>query len=353
MPFFIENTTKCAICDQLISHVMESTILPYIHPEEFPHLKNFARRYVHRNCYNSWEHQSDYSNGSFKLVKNAESNNPNSNTLYMDKLIIVRHVKGHEYSINDFETQLDFNFREENINTAIENLEQVLSSDEIKVEVGDWKLSKNSNAVHFMKYYDEEPVDLVYLSHARFEEWKEAIDILKKHSGIAKTSEANEMGDGTELILKNYSLFGKFASYDKGKLTELTEPTENYKGFYQSHALGTICFSQSPLPVLDIKGKQYDLSNIKAVEYHAEGDQRTVKIIDSANQLIEEFKYEVKTIKQHQFDRYGKQWIKQFAQKFAGKDVKTRRNRRDDDQNLSPSREEPINKVESNIRSEL
>eukprot|EP01084_Bolivina_argentea_P024322 45337_1 len=65
-----------------------------------------------------------------------------------------------------------------------------------------------------------------------------------------------------------------------------------------------------------------------------------------------EFKYEVKTIKQHQFDRYGKQWIKQFAQKFAGKDVKTRRNRRDDDQNLSPSREEPI-KVESNIRSEL
>ncbi|MEQ8998672.1 MAG: hypothetical protein RID53_19405 [Coleofasciculus sp. B1-GNL1-01] len=73
MPFFIQNVTKCAICDQVIDNRYDAAQLPYIHPKVSSSLAQLARRFVHRSCWREWKDANLFSTAAFNLAKEVNS----------------------------------------------------------------------------------------------------------------------------------------------------------------------------------------------------------------------------------------------------------------------------------------
>lgn len=60
MSFFIPGRTTCAICTRGIEHRSQAARLPVVDPAQAPHLAPHARRYVHRDCWETWSEQDAY-----------------------------------------------------------------------------------------------------------------------------------------------------------------------------------------------------------------------------------------------------------------------------------------------------
>ncbi len=111
MPFFIPATTTCAICEKSIKKRIDALVLTYADPADVGKLAMLSRSYVHRGCWETWEHRNAYAESSRKLNLRP---GPTSDQLVMERNGVF---------LYDRETQLD--------------IEDVYVACELELSVGD------------------------------------------------------------------------------------------------------------------------------------------------------------------------------------------------------------------------
>ncbi|MFP4104401.1 hypothetical protein [Coleofasciculus sp.] len=103
MPFFIQNVTKCAICNQVIDNRYDAAQLPYIHPKVSSSLAQLARRFVHRSCWRKWKEANLFSTAAFNLAKQVNSHDTALQIEFAsDKLIVFWVAAMSSYRLQDF-----------------------------------------------------------------------------------------------------------------------------------------------------------------------------------------------------------------------------------------------------------
>lgn len=103
MPFFIQNVTKCAICDHVIDNRYDAAQLPYIHPKVSSSLAQLARRFVHRSCWRGWKDANLFSTAAFNLAKEVNSHESALKLEFAsDGLIVFWVAAMNSYRLQDF-----------------------------------------------------------------------------------------------------------------------------------------------------------------------------------------------------------------------------------------------------------
>ncbi len=76
MSFFLPGTTKCTICGLQIAKRIDAARLRYAHPKDVGDVAMHGRSFVHRRCWDEWEHRAAYADSSRQLLLNHDPVEP-------------------------------------------------------------------------------------------------------------------------------------------------------------------------------------------------------------------------------------------------------------------------------------
>lgn len=95
------------------------------------------------------------------------------------------------------------------------------------------------------------------------------------------------------MIFKHYIEYSRYLKEEADVTQEIPNYVGEYDGYFQDHDLGLVLCDTEVKTHLQVGKQKYDVRNLKAVEYIADGENRIVQFISTDDQPIAKFEYKV------------------------------------------------------------
>jgi hypothetical protein len=183
MSFYIEKTTKCLICGEVIDSFKEAVLLPYIMADQNSPLTYFVKNYVHRQCFDTWNKHYEFVQSSFKLGERMIQEGYYKNVILYDKYFIIDYKKQEDfYHIRDFYSIFELNINIEQANKARIFFEKACTEDHINLEFENTVFNVKNKDVLVIDYSEGKVNDEITIPHSRINDYITALNYILQHS---------------------------------------------------------------------------------------------------------------------------------------------------------------------------
>jgi hypothetical protein len=190
MTFYIQGSTKCAICEQFIGHRFEAAQLTYGNPTELGSLAMLSRRFVHRKCWLAWDHAQAFSRSAFDLVSKQPNASVKIKKIFAQNNLYVSWIETLNcYQCQDFDLLVTVEIPQEHDHKILDFLIAEFTQPPLngKYQFGNrtMEVTVQGEDLEFTLLEEAEILDRYILYRKRWGLWRTAFDeIIKREEGL-------------------------------------------------------------------------------------------------------------------------------------------------------------------------